>query len=667
MGPSKIDETNPIPDGNVKFRTDEKDLEGLGRKRPSESGTSLSYQSSGKADLVWSSPTPPSSTAIGSQKSYSEQSLSQKYPHQDGLDYDIDTAREHLTSTSTQSLTTSTLQQSELGPLTLASSPHFDSRPFILLITSSLEKALSHSERILLVKERILHIAIPRDHIDGYTKGVIGPADFIDLSPFLTDEMSKRKFSAMSLDREEGLQSYVYWRSDLVIIDRDDGEDRSERADSTSQSEGQKDQDDSDYTDATSIASSPLLSAAATVLIDATQKLRRMHQAEASPIYLVKGDLTSLHDNASGYTDGSWPHYGHSHNNTKILRKRDAEEDNAEESSLATLLDVTSPALTQQVSESPSVLQSNGKAQSRFVAPPSSLILDAKEDQQMIRALSKLDTRPSRPTLARISTSEHSMTGLARAEGHSIPSLPLTTSKLASRNAASKMKLNEQPLTLVHPRLLSIPNRRGTEPGHLKGSPIDPSHSDSDGHPRSLSLLTGKSVTDSFEASEIIEGFLFLGPDITTVSELNHLKDIHGIKCILNAAIEIEEGGGKHLNLHQRESSGIEKYKKIALKDVVEGQEIQSVMDESCAFIDEARLTSSPIYVHCKAGKSRSVMLVMAYLIHSNRWTLQEAYAYVVERRREVSPNIGFVAELMAFEKRTLQRSTSTAPNVADV
>jgi hypothetical protein len=58
--------------------------------------------------------------------------------------------------------------------------------------------------------------------------------------------------------------------------------------------------------------------------------------------------------------------------------------------------------------------------------------------------------------------------------------------------------------------------------------------------------------------------------------------------------------------------------------------------------------------VHCKAGKSRSVTAVMAYLIHSNRWPLSRAYAFVLARRKGISPNIGFVSELMGFEQQEL-------------
>lgn len=44
----------------------------------------------------------------------------------------------------------------------------------------------------------------------------------------------------------------------------------------------------------------------------------------------------------------------------------------------------------------------------------------------------------------------------------------------------------------------------------------------------------------------------------------------------------------------------------------------------------------------------------MAYLIHANHWTLSRAYAFVVGRRKGISPNIGFVSELMTFEEQEL-------------
>lgn len=60
----------------------------------------------------------------------------------------------------------------------------------------------------------------------------------------------------------------------------------------------------------------------------------------------------------------------------------------------------------------------------------------------------------------------------------------------------------------------------------------------------------------------------------------------------------------------------------------------------------------------------------MAYLIHANHWPLAQAYAFVLDRRRGISPNIGFVSELMSFEEEELGGkslgvvSTSNLPQV---
>lgn len=79
--------------------------------------------------------------------------------------------------------------------------------------------------------------------------------------------------------------------------------------------------------------------------------------------------------------------------------------------------------------------------------------------------------------------------------------------------------------------------------------------------------------------------------------------------------------------------------------------------------------TESPVYVHCKAGKSRSVTAVIAYLIQNRRWQLKKAYDHVMERRNCMCPNIGFVAELMRIEERVFGKANSGGlvgiPNLA--
>ncbi|KAG8829974.1 hypothetical protein FRC17_005703 [Serendipita sp. 399] len=149
-----------------------------------------------------------------------------------------------------------------------------------------------------------------------------------------------------------------------------------------------------------------------------------------------------------------------------------------------------------------------------------------------------------------------------------------------------------------------------------------------------------------FTISTILPNFLYLGPELIKPEHASELEGL-GVKRILNIAIECDDDCG--LNLRDRF-----KYVRIPMRDTVEEVNVAKAMKEVCDILDDARLHSAPTYVHCKAGKSRSVTAVMAYLIHANHWTLSRAYAFVLDRRKGISPNIGFVSELMNFEEEEL-------------
>lgn len=66
---------------------------------------------------------------------------------------------------------------------------------------------------------------------------------------------------------------------------------------------------------------------------------------------------------------------------------------------------------------------------------------------------------------------------------------------------------------------------------------------------------------------------------------------------------------------------------------------------------DAAYQAQSTVYVHCRAGQSRSVVAVVAYLMHARHWSWSRAYDFVVAQRNQACPNLGFVHALMAFEQ----------------
>ncbi|KAA1474084.1 hypothetical protein DENSPDRAFT_823787 [Dentipellis sp. KUC8613] len=150
-----------------------------------------------------------------------------------------------------------------------------------------------------------------------------------------------------------------------------------------------------------------------------------------------------------------------------------------------------------------------------------------------------------------------------------------------------------------------------------------------------------------FSVSTILPNFLFLGPELTTEEHVQELERL-GVKRILNIAAECDDDHG--LRLRER----FDRYIRIPMRDTVEEENIARGVREVCEILDDASLHSAATYVHCKAGKSRSVTAVMAYLIHANHWTLSRAYGFVLERRKGISPNIGFVSELMNFEEQEL-------------
>lgn len=166
-------------------------------------------------------------------------------------------------------------------------------------------------------------------------------------------------------------------------------------------------------------------------------------------------------------------------------------------------------------------------------------------------------------------------------------------------------------------------------------------------------LATEAASTTPFDVSTVIPSFLYLGPDITTKDEVDQLRSL-GIRRILNCAAEVSDksSGDGDLSLRPPDFDG---YLHIPMYDNVEAANVQEDITTACAFLDQARREGAPVYVHCRAGKSRSVSVVIGWLIHEYKWPLKKAYKFVSERRKDVSPNIGFISCLMAFEEMTLR------------
>ncbi|GJE95759.1 dual-specificity phosphatase domain-containing protein [Phanerochaete sordida] len=268
--------------------------------------------------------------------------------------------------------------------------------------------------------------------------------------------------------------------------------------------------------------------------------------------------------------------------------------------------------------------------------------------------------RPSIPTLRRLDTERASpLPKLQVPAGQSKPHT-LAAPSGANRKARSRSPSH---LNLVHSNhspppsalLLSPPNpSRDLVPPHSPAYSLTPRsahtplpRSPATARPEMDQPPTTEEPFPEFSVSTILPNFLFLGPELTLEEHVEMLL-ANGVKRIINIAAECDDDHG--LRLRDR----FERYVHIPMRDTVEEDNITRGVREVCQFLDDARLHSAPTYVHCKAGKSRSVTAVMAYLIHANHWTLSRAYTFVLERRKGISPNIGFVSELMTFEEQEL-------------
>ena len=74
-------------------------------------------------------------------------------------------------------------------------------------------------------------------------------------------------------------------------------------------------------------------------------------------------------------------------------------------------------------------------------------------------------------------------------------------------------------------------------------------------------------------------------------------------------------------------------------------------LDYTYRLLDEFRKDNRNVYLHCKAGRSRSATVLIAYLMKTQGWTLDKAYEFARSKRAVVSPNIGFMSSLLKMDK----------------
>ncbi|KAI3814830.1 hypothetical protein L1987_14476 [Smallanthus sonchifolius] len=86
--------------------------------------------------------------------------------------------------------------------------------------------------------------------------------------------------------------------------------------------------------------------------------------------------------------------------------------------------------------------------------------------------------------------------------------------------------------------------------------------------------------------------------------------------------------------------------------DVPDREEVNiaQFFDDCFGFINEAKRTGG-VLVHCFVGRSRSVTIVVAYLMKKHGMRSSEALNLVKSKRSVAAPNSGFILQLRNYEK----------------
>lgn len=98
---------------------------------------------------------------------------------------------------------------------------------------------------------------------------------------------------------------------------------------------------------------------------------------------------------------------------------------------------------------------------------------------------------------------------------------------------------------------------------------------------------------------------------------------------------------------------------RLAIEDD-DTEKISHLLEPVTRQIAKAKMERRWVMVHCLAGISRSASFVLAYMIRFCGMSLEEAFWCLREQRNVVRPNLGFLHQLIVFEKEHYTGTSST-------
>jgi predicted protein tyrosine phosphatase len=134
-----------------------------------------------------------------------------------------------------------------------------------------------------------------------------------------------------------------------------------------------------------------------------------------------------------------------------------------------------------------------------------------------------------------------------------------------------------------------------------------------------------------------IDTNLYLGSVEISLNETFLKKN--GITHVLNCAKSLEK-------LFPSLKTYSDKFNYMALPMIDSKMDITPYIKEGVAFIDDAIKSGGKIYVHCARGVSRSVSIIIAYLMYHYSISFDDALVLIKSKHPQSDPNPYFVEQL---------------------
>ena len=151
--------------------------------------------------------------------------------------------------------------------------------------------------------------------------------------------------------------------------------------------------------------------------------------------------------------------------------------------------------------------------------------------------------------------------------------------------------------------------------------------------------LDNNQIKRDEDYNEILKDFLYISgyKTASTASDLENLKITNIINCSGDLCENLSFSGINYLTLNIRDNVS---------------ENIECLFFKCIDYINEAKEKKGRVLIHCYKGVSRSVSILISYLIYLNKWTYDEAFDFVQSKRSIANPNIGFYLQLKLFHKR---------------